>query len=146
MPPIITRTEVNRPADEVFAYATDPSRFCEWQNGVVDGHMTEGTPAVGAHCVTIRRIGFANRPTTSELAYLDPPKAWGVRGIDGPIRAHVDVTVEPLADNQSRLSIALDFEGRGIGKLLVPLIVRRQARAEMPANLATLKQRLERRS
>lgn len=37
----------------------------------------------------------------------------------------------------------LDFEGHGIGKLLVPLVVRRQARKEMPANLATLKQRIE---
>jgi len=29
------------------------------------------------------------------------------------------------------------------GKLLVPLVVRRQARNEMPANCRTLKQRLE---
>lgn len=26
--------EVERPADEVFRYATDPSRFHEWQHGV----------------------------------------------------------------------------------------------------------------
>jgi hypothetical protein len=37
----------------------------------------------------------------------------------------------------------IDFEGHGIGKLLVPLLVRREARKEMPANLATLRQRLE---
>jgi hypothetical protein len=66
-----------------------------------------------------------------------------VRGIDGPIRAIVDLTVESLTDTRSRLTIALDFEGHGIGKLLVPLVVRRQARKEMPANLATLKQRIE---
>jgi len=41
------------------------------------------------------------------------------------------------------LTIALDFEGHGIGKLLVPLVVRREARREMPVNVATLKQRLE---
>jgi hypothetical protein len=66
-----------------------------------------------------------------------------VRGIDGPIRAIVDLNVESLTDTRSRLTIALDFEGHGIGKLLVPLVVRRQARKEMPANLATLKQRIE---
>jgi hypothetical protein len=55
----------------------------------------------------------------------------------------VDVTVEPLTDLRSRLTIAVDFEGHGIGKVLVPLVVRREARKEMPANLAALKQRLE---
>jgi hypothetical protein len=37
----------------------------------------------------------------------------------------------------------VDFTGHGIGKVLVPLVVRREARAEMPANLATLKERIE---
>lgn len=103
-----------------------------------------GIPSVGARCLTTRRIGGANRPSTSEVAYINPPKTWGVRGIDGPIRAIVDVTVEPLTAHRSRLTIAVDSEGHGIGKLLVPFVVRREARKEIPANLATLKQRLER--
>ena len=39
MPPVVTSAEIGRPAAEVFAYATDPARFSEWQKGVVDGHM-----------------------------------------------------------------------------------------------------------
>jgi uncharacterized protein YndB with AHSA1/START domain len=144
MPPITTSTEVDRSAEDVFAYATDPTRFPEWQKGVIDGHMDEaGTPTVGARCLTTRRIGFANRPITAELAHIDPPKTWGVRGTDGPIRAIVDVTVETVTKTRSRLTITIDFEGHGIGKLLVPLVVRREARKEMPANLAMLKQLLE---
>jgi Polyketide cyclase / dehydrase and lipid transport len=144
VPPITATIEVNSSSEAVFAYATDPTRFCEWQKGVVDGRMQEaGTPSAHAQCLTTRRIGFANRPITSELTHIDPPHAWGVRGVDGPIRAVVDVTVESLTDTGSRLTITVDFEGHGIGKLLVPLVVRRQARKEMPANLATLKQRIE---
>lgn len=144
MAAIVAVTEVDRPAEEVFAYATDPTRFKEWQKGVVDGRMEHAGPAtVGAHCLTTRRIGGADRPATSRLAYLDPPRTWGVRGIDGPIRAIVDLSVEPLTDSRSRLTITVDFEGRGIGKVLVPLLVRREARKEMPTNLSTLKQRLE---
>ena len=30
-----TTTEIDRPAEEVFAYATDPTTFHEWQQGVV---------------------------------------------------------------------------------------------------------------
>jgi hypothetical protein len=148
MAPIVTSAEVERPAAEVFAYATDPARFSEWQQGVVDGHMdgpANGAqpPAVGAKCVTTRRIGGANRPSTSELVQIDPPRTWGVRGIDGPIRAAVDVVVQPVTDARSRLTISVDFTGHGIGKVLVPLMVRRQARKEMPDNLAALKRRME---
>ena len=148
MPPVVTSAEISRPAAEVFAYATDPTRFREWQKGVVNGHMdslADGTrtPAVGARCVTTRRIGGASRPSTSELVHIDPPRTWGVRGTDGPIRAAVDVLVEPLTGSRSRLTISVDFTGRGIGKILVPLMVRREARKEMPGNMATLKQRME---
>jgi hypothetical protein len=93
--------------------------------------------------LTTRRIGGANRPSTSELTHIDPPRTWGVHGIDGPIRATVDLTVEPVSDTRSRLTIAVDFEGHGIGKILVPLMVRREAQKEMPANLAALKRQLE---
>jgi hypothetical protein len=148
MAPVVTSAEFGRPAAEVFAYATDPARFSEWQQGVVDGHMdgpANGTrsPAVGAKCVTTRRIGGANRPSTSELVHIDPPKTWGVQGIDGPARAAVEVLVEPVTDSRSRLTISVDFTGHGIGKILVPLMVRREARKEMPANMAALKQRME---
>jgi hypothetical protein len=148
MAPIVTTAEIARPAVEVFAYVTDPTRFKEWQKGVVDGHMdsrddgTE-TPAVGARCVTTRRIGGASRPSTSELTHIDPPRAWAVRGTDGPIRAAVDVLVEPLAGSRSRLTISVDFTGHGIGKILVPLMVRREARKEMPENMTALKQLIE---
>jgi hypothetical protein len=42
------------------------------------------------------------------------------------------------------LTIALEFEGHGIGRLLVPFVVERQAKREMPVNLAALKKLLER--
>lgn len=143
MAPIVTIIEVDRPAKDVYAYATDPAHFHEWQKGVVDGHL-DGPAVVGARCMTSRRIGGANRSSTSEITHVDPPTTWGVRGIDGPIRAIVDLRVEPLTDERSRLTISVDFTGHGIGRILVPLVVRREAVKEMPANLAALKQRLER--
>lgn len=148
MSPIVATTVVERPAADVFAYATDPAKFSEWQKGVVDGHLDSpeadaGQPAPGSRCLTTRRIGGSNRQTTSELVHIDPPKTWGVRGLDGPIRAAVDVLVEPVTESRSRLTITVDFTGHGIGKVLVPLVVRPEARKEMPDNLAALKQRLE---
>jgi uncharacterized protein YndB with AHSA1/START domain len=144
MAPTIASAVVDRPAAEVFAYATDPAHFREWQQGVIDGHLDQPGPAqVGTKCLTTRRIGGANRAITSEITHIEPPRTWGVRGIDGPIRATVDVTVEPPTETSSRLTIAVDFDGHGIGKLLVPLIIRRQAHKEMPANINALKRRVE---
>jgi uncharacterized protein YndB with AHSA1/START domain len=144
MAPITSIIEVARPPQEVFAYVTDPSTMPEWQQGCVSGHMDTPTTRVGSKCTTVRRIGGREREVTTEITAHDPPRRWADRGIDGPIRALVAVTVEPLADgSRSRLTIELDFIGRGIGKLLVPLVVRRQAAAEMPENMRRLRQRLE---
>jgi uncharacterized protein YndB with AHSA1/START domain len=144
MASIVTQVEVERPADEVFAYVTDPARFPEWQENVVGGHLDDGPVKVGSKCHTTRRIGGSEREVTSELTVLDPPRAWAVHGIDGPIRARVDVTVEPLAGRPaSKVTIDLDFEGHGIGKLLVPLVVKPQSRKEMKRNVARLKTNLE---
>jgi uncharacterized protein YndB with AHSA1/START domain len=144
MSPITVTTDVETTADQVYAYATDASRFQEWQEGVVDGH---GDDADGVHpgtrCLTTRRIGGATRAVTAEVTHVDPPRTWGVRGVDGPVRATVDLLVEPLGETRSRVTISVDFEGHGIGKVLVPLVVRRQAQKEMPANIARLKQRIE---
>ena len=145
MSPTTVTVDVDRPADEVFAYAIDPTHFHEWQNGVVTGRMDRpGMPQVGDHCVTTRRIGGADRPSTSEVVRMDPPHSWSVRGFDGPIRASVDLDVETVTETRSRLSISVDFDGHGIGKVLVPLMVQRQAAKEMPANVQALKARLER--
>jgi hypothetical protein len=106
MPPIVTSAEIDRPAAEVFVHATDPARFSEWQKGVVDGHMDSradgiGTPAMGAKCVTTRRIGGASRPSMSELTHIDPPRA---RGTDGsPLQSdRFKASVEELGGYSAR--------------------------------------------
>jgi hypothetical protein len=97
MAPITTTIDIGRPQTDVFDYVTDPTRFIEWQYGVVAGHMEgDGPDGVGARCLTTRRIGFAERPVTSEITHIQPPRTWGIRGVDGPIRAIVHVTIDPL--------------------------------------------------
>jgi uncharacterized protein YndB with AHSA1/START domain len=140
--PLTTSTEIERPAEEVFAYVTDPKTMPEWQQGCVSGHMDGPTTHVGSKCTTVRTIGGRERASTTEIIEYEPPHRWADRGTDGPVRANVAVTVVPNGSS-SRLTIDLDFTGHGIGKLLVPLIVRRQAAREMPENMRRLKERLE---
>lgn len=140
---IVTQVDIARGPEEVFDYVTDPAHFTEWQENVTGGHM-DGPTTVGSKCITHRRIGGSEREVTSKVTVLDPPRAWAVHGTNGPIRSRVSVTVEPLHDaTSSKVTIDLDFEGHGIGKLLVPLLVRPQSRREMRRNMTRLKARLE---
>lgn len=142
MAPVISTIEVARAPEEAFAYVTDPRTFPEWQQGVTRGQMDGPTTHVGSRCTTVRKIGGREREVTTEITEFEPPRRWADRGIGGPIRAIVAVTVQPLPDG-SRVTISVDFTGHGIGKLLVPLLVRPQAAREMPANMSRLQQRLE---
>ena len=145
MAPIVNSIEIARRPEDVFSYVTDPSRLPEWQESVVSVRPEgDAAAAAGSRFVITRRVGRREVPMRTELSELNPPSSWRVRGIDGPVRGMVRGTVEPLGEGErSRVTITLDFEGHGIGKVLVPLVVRRQARAEMPRNQQKLKERLE---
>ncbi len=140
--PIVSTVEIERPPSEVFPYVTDPTRFGEWQAGVVSG-STEGAAGVGSKCTMTRKIGGTQRTSTSEITQYEAPSRWAIHGIDGPIRADVSVLVEPLdAGQRSRVTIQLEFQGHGFGKLLAPMVTS-QARKEVPKSCQNLKQRLE---
>jgi uncharacterized protein YndB with AHSA1/START domain len=145
MAPIVSTIDIDRPPDEVFAYLSDPARFAEWQGDVVDVRLEGDRPiGLGSRFATTRRIGGVERTMTQEVTELRPPRSWAVAGVDGPIRPSANVTVEPLdGGRRSRVSFALDFEGHGIGRPLLPA-VRRQADRAAPISYRNLKRRLER--
>jgi uncharacterized protein YndB with AHSA1/START domain len=146
MPPLVSSFEIARPPEEVYSYVTDPSRFPQWQDDVVRARMEGGRPpSVGTRFTTTRRIGRVEQTTTQEITQISPPKSWAARGVDGPFRPSADITVEPLGDGtRSRVTIALDFEGHGIGKLLPLDVIRRMAAKRAPKSYRNLKERLER--
>jgi uncharacterized protein YndB with AHSA1/START domain len=145
MAPIVSRIEIDRPPDQVFSYLSDPTRFAEWQHDVVDVRLEGDRPlGLGARFTTTRRVGGVERTMTQEVTELRPPTSWTVTGVDGPIRPSANVTVEPLdGGSRSRVTFALDFEGHGIGRPLLPA-VRRQAARAAPISYRNLKRRLER--
>jgi uncharacterized protein YndB with AHSA1/START domain len=144
MEPIVSSIEIDRPPEEVFAYATDPARFAEWQRDVVRVRIEgDRPPGVGSRFTTTRRVGGAERTMTQEVTEHTAPRRWAARGVDGPVRPSATVTVEPLDGGaRSRVTFALDFEGHGVGRPLLPA-VRRQARRGAPVSYRSLKRRLE---
>jgi uncharacterized protein YndB with AHSA1/START domain len=143
--PIVHSVEINRTPEDVFSYVTDPNRFAEWQDAVVSARaMDSGPVKQGSKIALTRRMGKREQTMTSELTEYSPPRSYAFRVIDGPVRALGKGRFEPLDNGaRTRFNFTLDFEGHGIGKVLVPLIVRRQAAKELPQSHANLKRRLE---
>ena len=144
MAPIVASTEIARSPHDVFAYVTDPTRLPEWQESVVRAECSDTPVRVGTRARVTRRVGRREMTQSAELAELTPPTTWAVRGLDGPVRGNVNGRIDPLDEGaRSRVTIELDLQGHGIGKLLVPVFVRRKAQDEMPRNMQKLKKRLE---
>lgn len=144
MAPLVLTITIARPPGDVFAYVTDPARFPEWQRDIVSVRAGDTSPpGVGWRFTTTRRIGRAERTMTQEITEVSPPRTWAARGVDGPIRPDVTLTVEPTGDGTgSRATFTFSFQGHGIGEVLVP-VVRRMTARQAPASLRTLKERLE---
>jgi hypothetical protein len=75
---------------------------------------------------------------------MNPPVMSTVRATRGIVTTIARGTIQPLdGGERSRVRIALAFEGRGIGKALLPLVMR-QARRQLPRNAQRLREVLER--
>jgi uncharacterized membrane protein len=144
MAPIVETVEIARSPQDVFAYLDDLGRHGEWQEQIVDVKVeTEGPTRVGSRATDTRRVPGGPRQFTYEITEHDPPRKASFRVVDGPVRPFGSITVEPVGDgSSSRVTLSLDFEGHGVGKLLAPL-ARRDARKQVPKDQARLKERLE---
>jgi carbon monoxide dehydrogenase subunit G len=146
MAEIVESIDIARRPGDVFAYAADFSHFPDWQGGVVSARReSDGPLAVGSRALVTRQAGRRKLARTEEIAELNPPRTCAVHGGGGPLTAIARLTIEPLdAGQRSRVTIALDFKAHGIGRLLLPLVIRRQARKQLPKNQQRLKEVLER--
>jgi uncharacterized protein YndB with AHSA1/START domain len=135
--------EINRPAEEVFAYLDQVDRHNEWQGSLVSTTVeTDGPVRVGTRVVERRSIPGGARDFPYEVTEHDPPRKFSFRGTAGLIRPAGTYTVDPTGESSSRLNSELDLEGHGIGRLFAPLALR-QADKQMPVDHQKLKQLLE---
>ena len=144
MAAIVSTVEIDRSPEDVFAYIDDLARHGEWQDQIVSIKVDgDGPTKLGTRATEVRRMGKREMTMTYEITERDPPRAFGFRGLDGPVRPLGHGTIEPLDDGKrSRVTLELDFEGHGMGKLILPM-ARSQASKQVPLNQQRLKERLE---
>lgn len=140
MAPMVSTVDIDRPPEAVFAFATDPAHFPDWQRDVVRVQVLDDE-----EFVTVRRFVGATRTTLQRITANDPPLHWAAEGIDGSIRPHATITVSPRDDGaHSKVTFTLDFEAHGMGNAILPT-VRRQAEKGAPVSHRRLKELMENR-
>jgi uncharacterized protein YndB with AHSA1/START domain len=117
--------EIDRPPEAVYAYATDPTKFPEWQPDVV-GVAWEGAGGrVGSRFTTQRKVPGGMQSYTQEVIEQTPFRGWAVKGVAGMLRPNASVTVEPISDGmRSRVTFTLSYEASGAGRLILPFVER----------------------
>jgi uncharacterized membrane protein len=135
--------EINRSAEEVFAYLDQLDRHNEWQGSLVSAKVeTDGPTRVGTRVLERRNVPGGTRDIPYELTEHEPPRKASFRGTAGPVRPVGTITVDPAGESSSRLTLELDLEGHGIGKLFA-MLARRQAARQVPVDHLKLKELLE---
>ena len=140
----VERIEISRRPEDVFTYVLEPLYYREWDDSVVSAHREDPSPlAVGSKTTVLHRMGPWKVPATEEVIEFNPPRQFTNRGVSGPLAGVARCTVEPLnGGRQSRLTIALEIEAGGLGKLLLPF-ARFRARRALPKQLKKLKEILD---
>ena len=135
--------EINRPAEEVFAYLDQVDRHNEWQSSLVSTAVkTDGPVRVGTRVVERRNVPGGAQDIPYNITEHDPPRKVSFRGTAGLIRPVGSYTVDATGESSSRMNSELDLEGHGIGKLFA-ILARRQAAKEVPADHEKFKELLE---
>ena len=138
-----SRIEINRPAEEVFAYLDQVARHNEWQGQLLSTTIeTDGATRVGTRVVERRNVPGGARDFPYEITEHDPPRKISFRGTAGPLRPVGTYRVDPIGESSSRVNSELDLEGHGIGKLFA-ILARRQAAKQVPVDLKKFKELLE---
>ena len=134
---------VDRPIEEVFAFATEPENEPLWQSTSLETEQTSGGP-VGVGTTFRNTSKFLGRriDSTYEVTENEPPRRQCVRATSGPIPGSGCYLFEPAEEGGTRFTQRLEAEIGGFFRLAEPL-VGRAIRRQMDVDMATLKDLLE---
>ena len=140
----VASIEISRRPEDVFTYVLEPLSYPEWDGSVVLAHREDPSPlTVGSKTTVLHRMGPWKVPTTEEVVEFNPPRQFTNRGVSGPLAGVARCTIEPLdGGRRSLLTIALEIDARGPGKLLLPF-ARSRARRVLPKQLKKIKEILD---
>jgi uncharacterized membrane protein len=139
------RTEIviDRPVDEVAAYAAEPSNAPEWYANIASVEWRTRPPAaVGSQVAFVARFLGRRLEYTYELTELEPGERLVMRTAEGPFPMETTYTWAPVGSGSTRMTLRNRGEPAGFSKVVAPLMAPMMRRANRK-DLATIKAILE---
>lgn len=142
---VTTETDIDRPVDEVAAYAADPSNAPEWYANIASVQWKTDPPArEGSAVAFVARFLGRQLEYTYEIIELAPNERLVMRTAEGPFPMETTYTWSTNPDGSTHMTLRNRGEPSGFSKLVAPLMTPAMRRANRK-DLAALKATLERR-
>lgn len=120
---VLTEIVIDRPVDEVAAYAADPSNAPEWYANIDSVDWKTPPPAaVGSEMTFV--AGFLGRRLeyTYEVIELVPGERLVMRTAQGPFPMETTYTWAPACSGLTRMTLRNRGEPTGFSKVMAPLM------------------------
>jgi uncharacterized protein YndB with AHSA1/START domain len=135
---------IDQQVDRVFDYVSTPENDPRWVPASLRHEMLSPAPMrVGS--IAEEDVWFLGRRMRYawEITQYEPPTAFAMRSISGPIPATIHVLLESLDGARTKATLVAEVQLRGVYKPMV-LVMRWVAQRQFGTQLRTLKNLLER--
>jgi uncharacterized protein YndB with AHSA1/START domain len=136
-----TSVQIERPAEEVFDYVSEPESFPQWNSAVQAVRRTSGDGDVGSTYLMERDLPGGRAENELEILTRSRPTEFDMRTTSGPT-PFTYLYRFVSEDGGTEVQLAAEVELSGVAGALGPLATRAVKRG-VDANFATLKGILE---
>ena len=140
---VLTEVVIDRPNDEVAAYAIDPSNAPRWYANIESVNWQTPPPiTVGSRMDFVAHFLGRRLAYTYEVVELDPGRKLVMRTAQGPFPMETTYTWTPLGDGRTRMTLRNRGEPSGFARIASPVMTAAMRRANNK-DLAAIKRLLE---
>lgn len=140
---VLTETLIDRPCDEVAAFASDPDNAPKWYVNIKAVEWRTAPPlTVGSRVAFVAHFLGRRLAYTYEIVELVPGARLVMRTAEGPFPMETSYTWEPAGERKTRMTLRNRGEPSGFSKLVAPFMTAAMRRANQK-DLARLKSTLE---
>jgi ligand-binding SRPBCC domain-containing protein len=138
-----TEIEIDRPREDVAAYAANPDNATAWYENIKAVHWNSAKPlAVGSRIVFAARFLGKQLDYVYEVKELDPGERFVMATAEGPFPMETTYAWEDTEDGGTKMSLRNRGQPRGFSRVTAPFLVRAMRRANQ-RDLRRLKEALE---
>jgi uncharacterized membrane protein len=140
---VLTDIVINRPLEQVSAYAADPSHAPEWYVNIKSVEWKTQPPVqVGSRMTFVAHFLGRRLAYTYEVVELVPGERLVMRTAEGPFPMETTYTWESVGTSGTRMTLRNRGDPRGFAKIAAPLMASAMRRANQK-DLEQLKALLE---